>query len=416
MVAVHATLGSHHSTLPKIVSVILIFSIIAIFQSLVRLRFEPYAVFLKDKVLPAAQNHANSQEYISVASDNNTSNGGRAAILSNGTTTDCIRYATLMPTHNGLGHRFTEVVVGMTFAQEINATYLYNKDGWLLKGKHGSYDWMVDFLPLHDIYATRNDHDHRIQQEQGLQVIEGHYKWMVQHYSNNTCNIEMRTWLHFCCENEKPCFCTTDNNMIGSFDAMKGWFREAFSKSNYSTPTQLSVRLQELGIDTSNVNTTEASHLLVIWHVRVGDLVINNRTEYFSTIATQLSYAFQNSSMTPLIAFLGEGGEDVMMKHFPFLPSICQDFFSNNCFYPNLDVRASLYHMIHSDMLITSGSSFSAIAGILRSTGMTLAAAPKEGKKAAGFYETSEQLRIARNGTIAMIDALKEYVKQQSIQ
>lgn len=78
-----------------------------------------------------------------------------------------------------------------------------------------------------------------------------------------------------------------------------------------------------------------------------------------------------------------------------------------------MDVRDSLYHMIQSDVLITSGSSFAAMAGLLRSNGMTLAARSKEG--VVGIYETSEQLLIDKDGTIAKIGALKEYIEQQSV-
>jgi len=352
--------------------------------------------------------------------NNKTSEGRAPAILSN-TTTDCIRFATMLPLNGntGLGHRFSEVILGMKFAQEVNATYLYNKDTWTPIGKHGGYNWTIDFLPLHYTEVTRNDHIHR-QQQQDLQVIQGQWEWMVQHYSKkNSCNIEIRTKLNMCCKDQwsnVTCWCPMDKGRIGSFESMKGRLREAFSKSNYSTPTQLSLRLQDLlGVDNTNVTTTgKASYSLIVWHLRVGDIILNARHEYFSNIATQLSYAFQNSTMIPLIVFLAQGGEKgELFKSFPFLPSLCHDLFSNNCFYPNMDVRDSLYHMIQSDVLITSGSSFAAMAGLLRSNGMTLAARSKEG--VVGIYETSEQLLIDKDGTIAKIGALKEYIEQQSV-
>lgn len=332
-----------------------------------------------------------------------------------------------LSSNGGLGHRFTEVVLGMKFAQENNVTYLYNKDTWSPVGIHGGYEWMIDFLPLHAIEVTRNDHYHRQQQQQGLQVIQGQWEWMVQHYSKeNSCNIEMRTKLNMCCKDRwsnETCWCTFDEGRMGSFDTFKGRLREAFSKSKYFTPKHLSLRLQDLGVDKSiNVTTitNKTSYSLIVWHLRVGDIVLNARHEYFSNIATQLSFSFQNSTMIPLIIFLGEGGKEGM-KSFPYLPSLCHDFFLNNCFYPNMDVKDSLYHMIHSDILITSGSSFSAMAGVLRSNGMTLAARPKEGKAArptegvVGIYETSEQLLIDKDGKIAKIGALKVYIEQKRV-
>ena len=376
---------------------------------------EPLITFPTDSQGILGFTFPTSQDSMALASDkNNKTNPGdkRASTVLSNATTECPRFAMMMPTRNsGLGHRFTEVVLGMKFAQEINATYLYNQGTWSVVGNHGRYDWMAEFIPLQETEVTRNKKEQQ-QQLHDLQIVQGQWAWMVQNYSEkNSCNIEMRTKLSMCCENRwsgrKKCWCTKDKARIGSFEAMKGRLREAFSKSKYTASKQLPDLLGQ-----NKSNATE-SHLWIVWHLRVGDIVLNAREEYFSKIATQLAFAIQNSSsMVPLVVFLAEGGETGMTKSFPFLPSICHDLFSDNCFYPKMDVRDSLYHMIHSDILVTSGSSFSAVAGLLRSSGMTLAAIPRDG--VVGIFETSEQLLVDRDGTIPEIDALKDYLEQQS--
>ena len=338
------------------------------------------------------------------------------------TTADkCVRFATMLPSQrsNGLGHRLTEVVMGMNFAQETNATYLYNDHIWATPGKHGGYKWMTDFLPLQEIEVTRGkDPMYKARQRADpLQISEGPWMQMVEDSKQQTlCNIEMRTSLNKCCpsssSNNKICWCTKDTARIGTFDAMKGRLRKAFSRSKYS----LSVQQQQKQLNGHSPETNEPSPFcLVVWHLRMGDLVLNARREYFSAISTQLALAFQNitSSMVPLIVFVGEGGEQEISESFPFLGDICNKLFSANCLYPDLDVRDSLYHMIHSaDILVTSGSSFSAVAGLLRpSTRMTLAARAKEG--VVGIYETSEQLLIDEDGSIQRIDELKKYLVEQ---
>jgi len=312
-----------------------------------------------------------------------------------------------------LGHVFSEVVMGMSFAEETNATYLYNDRIWDNEGKHGSYKWMTGFLPLQETELTKNDSTHRNQQR-GVKIDSKTWAQWVEDSKQKPpwCNIEMRTKLTNCCGNplgSKLCWCATDTARIGTFDAMKGRLRKAFSKSKDSLSNQLNVT-KLLG----HSQKPKEPFSLVVWHLRVGDLVLNARREYFVTIATQMASVFQNSSLVPLIVFIGEGGEPSIVKSFPFLPDICDDFFSSNCFYPELGVRDSLYHMIHSDILVTSGSSFSAVAGMLRSSGMTLAARAKEG--VVGIYETSEQIHINKDGSIPMIDGLQKYLDQRSKQ
>merc|ERR1711957_883374 len=64
---------------------------------------------------------------------------------------------------------------------------------------------------------------------------------------------------------------------------------------------------------------------------------------------------------------------------------------------------------IESDVLVTSGSSFSAVAGVLRSDGITLAAIAKEGDL--GLYDTSESLAIDACGNIQKIRVLERFME-----
>ena len=74
-----------------------------------------------------------------------------------------------------------------------------------------------------------------------------------------------------------------------------------------------------------------------------------------------------------------------------------------------MDARETFYHMIKSDVLVTTGSSFSAVAAMLRSSGITLAAIPKE--RVVGIYKVSESLEIDNDGIIERIGVLEEYLE-----
>lgn len=322
-------------------------------------------------------------------------------------TTECTRFGYIVSAgRSGLGHRFAEVVMGMKFAEEVGATYLYDPFSmWNQKGRHGSYKWMMDFLPIQETELTRLDPEFW-EQKKGLTKKSGQWREMVKYSKEeNPCYVEISTRMNWCCPpgKEGQCWCTYDTAHIGDFDAMKGRMRKAFSKSKYSPSKQLP---ELLGVDNSKPFS------FIVWHLRVGDIVLNNEKVFFSGLSKEIVSAFQNSRMDPLVVFLGEGGEKGISESFPFLQDICSEFFSGNCFHPEIDVRDSLYYMIYADVLVTSGSSFASAAAMLRTRGITLFGGSKPDEED-GVYFTSEQLKIdMRSGTIQNINALKKYLQQ----
>ena len=297
--------------------------------------------------------------------------------------------------------------MGMKFAQETNSTFVYHDRVWSRRSKHGQYPWMTDFLPLQTTELTKNDITYQIHRDE-LETITGQWAHVVQRSKGTMCNVSFHVTINNCCEDpnsDETCYCTKDTARIGAFEDMKGRLREAFSRSEYTPPEQL---LDLLG----GANNTRP-YVSIVWHVRVGDIVLNPRKEYFWTIAAQIAAAFQNSNAIPHVNIFGEGGESVISEAFPFIHEMCHEFFHGSCSYLDMDVRDTLYHMIYSDVLVTSGSSFSAMAGLLRSRGVTLAATPKEG--VVGIYELSEHLKINQDGSIPKIALLKQFIEQLAI-
>ena len=306
----------------------------------------------------------------------------------------CFRFATMEHVHSaGLGHKLTEVVLGMAFAEETNSTYLYEYSFWSHRGKHGSYEWLPSFLPLQDYEVTPEKMNQLTDGlEEDLTEKLGQWDHIVELSKLGTCNVLFSTKLHMCCddaESTTTCYCTQSTSRIGSFEQVKGRFRQAFSKSKY-TPT---MHLSDL---IPAINTTRDSDITITWHIRVGDIVLNASKDFFLRISEQLAFTLKKKDVSARVFFFGEGGEDVILQAFSFLPEMCEQFFSGNCFFPMMNVADTLYHMVKSNILITSGSSFAAIAGLLRTKGVTLAAIPKE--FVVGIYETSEQILIDEKG------------------
>lgn len=337
-------------------------------------------------------------------------------------TADCFRYATMTLTEGvGFGHKFADVVLGMKFAEETNSTYLFDDKSWGNNGLHGSYEWVYDLLPLHKTERTYTDvqvqHGIYPEDQNSKYIVKGHWTELVElSKSSPLCNVIFAARHQLCCnkpnDRRSICWCLEDSNRIGAYEAVKERPREAYTESTHVPQEQLSDFMSSF--DDGNNNTRSLAS--VVWHIRLGDIVLNAGKDYYNAIATQVAEAFRSSNVTAHVFILGEGGKPNIIKSFPFLDIICQDFFSGRCSYLETDAKDTLYHMINCDVLVTSGSSFASVAATLRprSRGVTLAAMAKEGSIGREVFRVSEQLDIAENGIIAEIGVLREFLQERN--
>ena len=55
----------------------------------------------------------------------------------------------------GLGHKFSEILFGFLLAHQTNSTFILDDESlYESVGKHGSYEWFKDFLPLDKTEVT----------------------------------------------------------------------------------------------------------------------------------------------------------------------------------------------------------------------------------------------------------------------
>lgn len=406
----------------------------------------------------------------------------------------CPRFATMDHLRiTGLGNKITEVIFGMILAERTNATYIYDEDIWHYAGSHGDYAWFpAGFLPLQNVEVTQQDLNRWKKEQVQLQVheekiqrIDGTWDQVIESSRNISCHVEFHTRFDQCCSTDESendsnnntsnyhhhrhpnyCFCTMSKSLNGAFESIKWRLREVYySQSNYTAPKDLSELLPQY----NNNNNNNVSNALIpprivtiVWHIRVGDVVLHKgKIDYFERIFAQIKESFEKANnhkhqhhdrnvtqIIPHIFFLGEGGKDIILQSFPFLPEMCRKYiYSSNsesinikqdiidpnpCSYPVMDVRETLYHMIHSNILITSGSSFASVAALLRindnnstttssmsTTGIhynkqliTLDALPKEGEEARGIYSVSESFQIDQDGNIQQIELLETLLEK----
>jgi len=221
---------------------------------------------------------------------------------------------------------------------------------------------------------------------------------------------------------------------VGAFERQKQRMRSILKESTYQPISKLSeyLFLPEASKDDTSQQQQQGQQpfVSIVWHVRVGDIVINNHKEYFETIAAQIADSFRSIPQAripkPHVFFMGEGGKDHILESYDFLPDICAQYFEGGCSYPDMSVEETFYHMIYSDILVTTGSSFPAVAAMLRSNGITLASMPKEGieswqkkgreaaSSSAEIYGVSENLDIGIDGFIPEIEELTAFLETLS--
>jgi len=155
--------------------------------------------------------------------------------------------------------------------------------------------------------------------------------------------------------------------------------------------------------------------VLIVWHLRIGDKVLNTWRPFYEKVSEEVSSALyplhccvifvteiEKISNATLLAG-GSKSKDSLHwykfpKQFEFLEQVCAKYFGGRCALPSLSLPDAIYHMIHCDLLITSGSSLPLLAAELRINGKVLEPPSKEGVR--GIYETSDADLLDQNGTI----------------
>lgn len=259
----------------------------------------------------------------------------------------------------GLGHRFGEVVFGVLLAERTNSTFILHETSLYGSGSHGSYSWFRSFLPLSKTEYTWAEYQSKMATlgiKNTVQKIT--FDEIPNGENHSQCNIFLSASSRSCCVNNQikdNCWCFTA--LYGAYDQIQWRLKEAHALSTFQT--------------TLDVYDGLENKIIVAWHIRTGDRTLHRGNKaYFETITSQIVAL---SVGIPLeIFFIGEN----VKTEFSFLESICFNH-SKTCTYPKMKSDNSFYHLVHSDVLITSGSSF-AYAAAMFHEGIVLNAIPKE--------------------------------------
>jgi hypothetical protein len=291
----------------------------------------------------------------------------------------------------GVGHRVFELVAGIFFSYQMRSTYVFDNRTWSYDGIHGAFDDIHTFLNLGDGEVPR-------------QVVEASHMSTFQRIPvtypfssryESMCNV----WFHIdsisCPSVPFGGFCVAFD---GIFEEASHILREKF----YRRPILPRQMVLPTVFEFDPFNKVFVAH-----HLRVGDRVLLEGAQSHYEAIFALHLRLWGSSTRFSVHFVFECGEctgNPPHSH-AFLVQLCAKFGISCIFLGGLSVRQALVTLIRADVLVTSGSSFPALAAIY-SNGLVLYSQNKDAF-CPTCYAMRNYFQLSENGTLTERDELR---------
>lgn len=248
----------------------------------------------------------------------------------------------------GLGHRLTEWLMGARLAAEINCTLMPPNQTLLFgAGTHGAY---LDLASL--LFDARDSIALPAAQSFSAApwrtyAVEIPLSRELQNITRDVRRCHARFQFH-----SRAC-----NNGIDKWCFQSQWTFAPAIMHEFRT------RFMERVPRTYCTNITAA----ITVHLRVGDLVVNWGIAYYRAVfASVVAVLARNNLHHRPFMFVQEcagcAPNSLHASHHAMFHRICADLQLTCRFEPHLGVYESLRHMVCTELLVTSGSSFSMIA------------------------------------------------------
>jgi hypothetical protein len=244
-----------------------------------------------------------------------------------------------------------------------------------------AYPWSLEKLGLNKLQDVKE----RIKKVKRLKEIKEirQFNWtMSTNLRKHKCNILFRTCENCCyrADATKQRFCTIIKEKV--FSRAQFFFRKLrqSSRANEIVP-ELLQDIRTMG------------YIDVVWHVRLGDISLRNNVskDFVSNLLQTIQEIFAHTHKKIKVVVLSEKALEDQFYY--------SNFESIGATSLNMNVEESLELMIHSSILVTSGSSFAALATMLKTTeSISFQVSPKEGNTS--FYDIYEQPFINEFGEV----------------
>lgn len=275
----------------------------------------------------------------------------------------CYRYATIAVVHRGLGHRLSDIALGLEFASRIKAELAIKADWNMKYGEHGNYGWFPSFsgLKLPDINEVSRLHLREIKVPEWNLMNTEDYR--------DHCNVLFSTTDRSCRDpitNKMPVFCQSLE--IPAFEKLFYHMYPQFAKTKVG-----SAHRQKSLVKTQNrcVN--------FLAHVRNGDFQIGCGGNFERNV---------NHMISDTMLHIDAKCFTITIFSSRLLSPSCRNDIYNYTYHNNspihwIDERldpenVALDAFLSSDILVGSGSSFPVVAAALSPWVIHIAPPPKE--------------------------------------
>lgn len=253
---------------------------------------------------------------------------------------NCPRFAgTFEDRPVGSGHVFGAIILGYVFADDLNATHVYDAAWAHAKGsKHGDYRWIFDFFNIHAGVMSNVE----ARQKYNLTTVVANGWKKTAEKVRGKCGILVMLRDNSCPTDGTPdvtCFHTP----YKAYERAKWRMRRKFLSSKY-TPT-IALKYDRFGYN-------------IAWHLRVGDITPHKGDDAFfraiygyianatSGIGVKVNhYIFTEDRRWPIAGY----GALAELLDAPVLLN-------------HLSSEHTMYHWVNADMLVETGSSFTLMA------------------------------------------------------
>lgn len=286
---------------------------------------------------------------------------------------NCSRYA-FVPFRigAGAGHHVADYVFSIALAIAVHGNVAFEASNKFdYDGKHGNTSWIVKFLNMDDGDAYVGD-----LLQHGYKMVDVESWSGAIHQSKFACNAIFRVRDDQCDAaygGTGDCF----SELKGAYESAKWILREKFSRTTF--------RPKSYRFSSSFFN--------VAWHLRTGDKKLHGKdVRFFKTVLMQVSSALEGFPVRHYFFYEGHR----LPHEFEFLKDLGVP---NATFVSGMDPGETMFHFVNANMLVGTGSSFAITAQLVSWKTIFLHTEPKEGGFY-GVYETSEVVRVTRDGMI----------------
>lgn len=269
----------------------------------------------------------------------------------------------------------SSVILGYKYALEQNSTIVIDRSKFLKEGHHGAYPWAIDLLGLDTLQDINQ------LPTTNLTVVDEPV-WLNHFSVEPVCGVLYRSCEQCCSSLNRSNMLQVDwcyGNTQRVFQVARPFFLQRF-------------RYSKLKSSNSLIDCRLSGRIDIVWHVRVGDIQVEHATNkiLIDRVMNQTSELFGDLKLNLYVLSEGNLTQHGLADHFKSYTPVYLD---------GLSAEEAFGTMVDASVLITSGSSFAAVAAFYkREPKIALQVKPKEGNN--GVYDVFDHVIVDDFGII----------------